>query len=158
MINRVKIIFAASVFLSSCAPLQIYYKQGESVARMERDQTTCEVSAAKQVPPDIRRRYIPPTYSHHKYCSGYGHCYWRKRLISPGRYEEYDASRSLRTKVTHQCMAGKGYAFTNIKRCDSATVQASVLRATQVLPPLTEESCAVRLKSGRWKIVTPGAE
>ncbi|WP_299842811.1 hypothetical protein [uncultured Roseovarius sp.] len=153
-----KITLAASFFLTSCAPLQIFYKEGETVARMERDQTTCEVSALRQVPTDIRSRYIPPVYEPYQYCHGYGHCYWRHQLISPGRYERYDANEGLRSKVSDQCMADQGYARAKIKRCDTATTRATRLRATQVLPPLTAQSCAIRLKSGRWKIVTPGAE
>ena len=153
-----KVLITAAAVLSACAPLHIYYKQGQTVARMDRDETDCEITALRQVPPDIRTRYIPPTYTTYPVCIANGHCYWRKRLVSPGRYEKYDANISLRTKVTEQCMADKGYVKTSIKRCDAQTTRATPLRATQVLPPVTANSCAIRLKSGRWQIVTPGAE
>ena len=112
----------------------------------------------RQVPADIRTRYIPPRYQNYKVCHSVGHCHWHQRLISPGRYESYDANVSLRTRVTEQCMADKGYVRTKIKRCDTATTRATTLRATQVLPPVTAQSCAIRLKSGRWQIVTPGTQ
>ena len=54
-------------------------------------------------------------------------------------------------------MGDKGYVKASIKRCDAQTTRATPLRATQVLPPITANSCAIRLKSGRWQIVTPDA-
>ncbi|MEO3417344.1 hypothetical protein AAFO92_22025 [Roseovarius sp. CAU 1744] len=150
-----KTAIAACLFTVACAPLQLYYKEGETVARMDRDETRCEVTALRQVPTDIRTRYIPPQYQHYKVCHGTGYCSWHRRLISPGRHESYDANLPLRARVTEQCMADKGYVRTKIKRCDAATTEATTLRATQVLPPVSEKSCAIRLKSGRWQIVTP---
>lgn len=158
MRNRKKTIIAACVFAAGCAPLHLYYKEGETVARMERDEIACETTALRQVPADIRRRYIPPTYQNYKVCPSVGHCHWHRRLVSPGRWESYDANLSLRLRVTEQCMADKGYVRTKIKRCDTTTTRATTLRATRVLPPVSEASCAIRLKSGRWQIVTPGAE
>ena len=155
MKHRTKFALLAAFLIPSCAPLQIYYKEGETVARMDRDQSACEIQALSQVPTDLRTRYVPPTYAPYQVCSGTGHCYWHQRIISPGRYEKYDANLGLREKVTSQCMADKGYALTNIKQCDTATTRATRLQATQVLPPISENSCAVRLKSGRWQIINP---
>lgn len=157
MKNFAKISIFATVFLAACAPLELFYKEGETVSQMARDELACETTALRQVPADIRTRYIPPTYQPYKICNGYGHCYWHQRLLSPGRYETYDANAPLRTRATQQCMGEKGYVPTKIKRCDSATTRTTALRATQVLPPLSSNSCAIRLKSGRWQIVTPGA-
>ncbi len=150
-----KTAVSACLLAAACAPLQLYYKEGETVARMDRDETGCEVTALRQVPADIRTRYIPPQYQHYKVCHGAGYCHWQRRMISPGRYESYDANLPLRTSVTEQCMADKGYVRTSIKRCDAATIEATALHATTVLPPISENSCAIRLKSGRWQIVTP---
>ncbi len=155
MKRRLTFALAAGLVLTGCAPLQIYYKEGETVARMDRDRTGCEVRALRQVPPDIRSRYIPPIYTPYQVCTGHGICYWRHRLTAPGRYEEYDASLPLRTKVTRQCMADQGYALAKFKPCDGDTVRATRKHATRVLPPITDASCAIRLKSGRWQIVTP---
>lgn len=155
MKNRLKIALAATVLLAACAPLQIYYKEGETVARMDRDQTRCETGALRQVPSDIRSRYIPPTYAPYQVCNAHGYCYWHQRLVSPGRYEKYDANEALRGKVSAQCMADQGYALARIKRCDTTTTRQTQIHATRVLPPLSDNSCAIRLKSGRWQIVTP---
>ena len=156
MKHSLKIALTAGFLLASCAPLQIYYKEGETVARMDRDQTTCEVSALRQVPADIRSRYIPPVYDRYRICHANGYCRWHSRLISPGRFESYDANAPLRGKVADQCMADQGYVKARIKRCDASTTRATPMRATQILPPLTAKSCAIRFRSGRWQIVTPG--
>lgn len=151
-----KFFVAAGLFLGACSPLELFYKEGETVAQMDRDELQCQTSALRQVPKDIRQRYIPPTYQSYQVCSGLGHCHWQQRLISPGRFESYDANSGLRRKVTDQCMADLGYVRTKIQRCDTSTTRATPLRATQVLPPVTAKSCAIKLKSGRWQIVTPG--
>ena len=143
------------LLLSGCAPLSLYYKEGESVARMEQTQTACAVAARKDVPPDIRTRYIPPTYMPYQSCTANGQCHTHYRILTPGRVEQYDAAEALRGKVEGQCMAARGYARVSVPQCDAETTRATVLRATQTLPPLTRDSCAIRLKSGRWQIVTP---
>ncbi|SLN12714.1 hypothetical protein PEL8287_00440 [Roseovarius litorisediminis] len=148
-------LMATTALIVACAPLKIYYKEGVQVARMETDQTDCEISALEKVPKDIRTRYIPPTYTPYQYCDRYGRCYWRQRLVSPGRHVSYDSNGPLRDKVTAQCMAQKGYQLVELPACGSAVTQSVPVHATQVLPRLGPKSCAIRLKSGRWQIVTP---
>jgi len=152
--SRLTLTVAAAI-LVACAPLKVYYKEGEQVARMDSDLIDCKVSALSKVPKDIRTRYIPPTYSPYQYCNAYGNCYWRQRITSPGRYVNYDANKGLRDTVTNQCMAKRGYALVDIPACDPSITQSVPLHATRVMPPLGPKSCAIRLKSGRWQIVTP---
>ena len=147
------------VLLAACAPLTVYYKQGASVAAMERTLNKCKITALRKVPPRILTRYIPPTTAPYTRCDASGNCYTFQRVITPGRYEHYDANESLRFETERICMAGAGFEKVRIKECESAQVQAArPLSATRTFPPLTEASCAIRLKSGRWKIVTPGAQ
>ena len=153
-----KICLLAAVFAASCTPLKIYYQEGETVARLDRDELACETAALRQVPADIRTRYIPPTYAPYQVCSPAGYCRTYDRIISPGRYERYDANRGLRARVTEQCMADKGYIRASIKRCDPETTRTTELSVTQVMPPLSAQSCAIRFKTGRWQIVTPEPE
>ena len=148
-----KTALVAFTLLTACAPLQIFYKEGETVAKLSDDLTRCEVSALTQVPPDIRTRYIPPQYAPYQICNGTS-CTWHQRLISPGRFEQYDAHISLRNSVSDQCMVNRGYVKTKIKLCDTETIRATPIRATQVLPPITAKSCAIRIKSNRWQIVS----
>lgn len=152
-------LLAVLTLLAACAPLTVYYKQGASVAAMERTLNDCQIEALRKVPPRILTRYIPPTTAPYTHCDANGHCYTFQRVISPGRYERYDANESLRAKTAGICMAGAGYEKVSVKECDSSQIDAArPLSATRTFPPLTEASCAIRLKSGRWKIVTPGAE
>ena len=149
---------AMFVLLAACAPLTVYYKQGASVSAMERTLNECKITALRKVPPRILTRYIPPTTAPYTHCDANGHCYTFQRIITPGRYERYDANESLRFKTERLCMAGAGFEKVSIRECDAAQVAAArPLSATRTFPPLTEASCAIRLKSGRWKIVTPGA-
>jgi hypothetical protein len=145
--------------LAACAPLTVYYKQGASVAAMERSLNDCQIEALRKVPPRILTRYIPPVTAPFTHCDAKGRCYTVQRIISPGRHERYDANESLRARTARICMAGAGYEKVSLKRCDRSLIDAArPLSATRTFPPLTEASCAIRLKSGRWKIVTPGTE
>ena len=145
----------ALVLLAACAPLNIYYKEGADVAQSEANLTQCQVSALAEVPRDIRTRYIPAQYMPYSTCTAGGYCYRRYRMISPPRSESYDANANLRDKLVRQCMAMAGYRPVSLPRCDAETVRTTVLAATKTLPALTPESCAIRLESGNWQIVTP---
>ena len=156
---RSTFLLAALTALAACAPLTVYYKTGASVAAMEQTLNQCEVEALQKVPPRILTRYIQPVTAPYTHCDANGNCYTYYRTITPGRLERYDADEGLREKTARLCMAGAGYQKVSIKECDPDQIEATrPLRATQTFPPLTEASCAVRLKSGRWKIVTPGAD
>ncbi|MRU13836.1 hypothetical protein FDP25_00140 [Roseovarius sp. A21] len=156
---RPALLMTALTVLAACAPLTVYYKQGASVAAMEQTLNQCEVEALRKVPPRILTRYIPPTTAPYTHCDANGNCYTYYRTITPGRFERYDADEGLREKTARLCMAGAGFEKVSIKECDPDQIEAArPLSATQTFPPLTENSCAIRLKSGRWKIVTPGAE
>lgn len=141
--------------LAGCAPLDIYYRAGAPVATQEADLTTCRIAALRDVPPDIRRRYIPPDYVLRSYCDADNTCHTRRILISPGRYEEYDANEDLRDSAVRLCMARRGYEKRRIPRCDAATTEAVPPAPTRILPPLGPDSCAIRLRSGEWQIVKP---
>jgi len=144
--------------LAACAPLSLYYKEDVPVARLDSDLTACRVTARSQVPADMRSRYIPPVYSHRRICNASGSCTYLPILLSPGRYETYDANEGLRRDVVGTCMAGKGYAKVSIPPCDTATARSAPKQATRTLPRLTPQSCAVRFSSGRWRIVSPRPE
>ncbi|WP_300547094.1 hypothetical protein [Roseovarius sp.] len=144
-----------ALLLGACAPLDIYYKEGADVARSEANLTECQVSALARVPRDMRTRFIPTRYAPYTACNAGGRCYTRYRLISPPRTETHDLNARLRHKVVDQCMAEAGYRPVSLPQCDSATTRATALHATQTLPPLTPQSCVIRLKSGNWQIVTP---
>jgi hypothetical protein len=143
---------------AACAPLSVYYKQGASVAAMEDTLTHCKIEALQKVPPRILSRYIPAMTTPYTECDADGNCHTYYRTISPARFETYDANETLRGEAEALCMAGAGYSKVKIRECDRSEIEASrPLRATSTFPPLTDATCAVRLKSGRWTIITPVA-
>jgi hypothetical protein len=140
--------------LAGCFPLTLYYQEGAEVARIDRDLMQCRVEALAKVPVDRRSRYIPPLYDHRTVCNAAGACSTYRIMISPARWETYDANEGFRAEVAQQCMLNKGYARVRLPACSQSVIEATTITATQVQPPLTAGSCAIRLKSGRYQIVT----
>ena len=154
---RILFFAGVSVVLTGCFPLSVYYREGAEVSRIERDETACQVSALKQVPVRKLTRYIPPSYSYKKSCNSSGVCHTIPVLISPGRWETYDANEGVRAKVAGQCMVDRGYQKVRVKPCAPDVVEATTITATRIQPPLTGQSCAIRIKGNKYQIVTPGA-
>ena len=152
---RVGALSFAAACLMGCLPLTTYYKEGERVSRIDSDLVNCRVFAFEQVPKDIRRRYIRPVYKHRKRCNAQGKCVTRRVLVRHGRWEHYDANVRLRGDVQQQCMINKGYAQVKVNACSPQVIEDTKISATTVLPALTPGSCAIRLTSGRYQIVTP---
>ena len=144
--------------LSACAPPPLWYRSGISPTRLSQDLTACRVAALKTVPTEIRSRYIPAEYISQPVCTPSGHCYWRRVLVRPAQYERYDVNAPLREDVVQACMADKGYTQVRLPACQSEGGQKITVNTAAPLPPLTDQSCAVRLKSGEWRIVTPSGD
>ncbi|MGK7652972.1 hypothetical protein ACSQ76_11330 [Roseovarius sp. B08] len=152
---RVPFLICVVLTLSGCLPTNVYYREGAPVSGVERDRTQCDVAALRQVPVRTLTRFIPPTYSYRPICNGAGKCRTVRVLLSPGRWESYDANEGLRARVARQCMADQGYQKVSLKPCPPEVVEATVITATRVQPPLTENSCAIRIKGGKYQIVNP---
>ena len=153
---RVLFFCGLAATLSGCLPLSVYYREGAEVGGIARDRTACDVAALREVPVRKLTRYIPPTYSYRKSCNATGACTTILILVSPGRWESYDANEGLRARVAVQCMADKGYAKVKLKPCPSDVVADTTITATRVQPPLTSQSCAIKIRAGKYQIVTPG--
>ncbi|WP_420555878.1 hypothetical protein [Roseovarius sp.] len=152
---RVALFACVALLLAGCLPTTVYYKEGAPVSGVARDHTQCDVDALRQVPVRTLTRYIPPTYSYRQVCNGAGACRTVRVILSPGRWERYDANEGLRARVARQCMADQGYEKVSLKPCPPEVVEATVITATRVQPPLTEKSCAIRIKGGKYQIVNP---
>jgi hypothetical protein len=144
-----------ALLLASCTPLNLQYKEGESVSQMSSDLAACEASALKQLPKEIHTRYYPPTYLPYAYCRPHGGCYYRYYPSYYGRTQRYDANEGKRNTVIKQCMADQGYTPTKIPTCSAEVARSTPAQSTEILPPLTENSCAIHHKSGGWQIVNP---
>lgn len=143
--------------LSSCGPLSLYYREGESVSRMQTETTKCQVQALKDVPVANQVRQSPPTYwPGRTYCDGRGRCYRNPGWWEPGRVYTVDVNKGLRNTVEAQCMAAKGYRPVSLPPCKQGVKsRVPAVRTTQ-LPPLSTESCFVKFDDGSFQIITPG--
>lgn len=152
VIHPLVLVLAALV---ACAPPALYHKPGASPALVESTRTDCEVAALRAVPRDIRTRFIPAQYSYMPFCNHFGNCFHRTTMIQPPRTESFDANAALRARVVDQCMAEAGFRPVSLPHCDPDRVRSATLPPDTAQPPLGPNSCALRLPSGQWRIVTP---
>ena len=59
---RISWVWLAVAFVTSCAPLEIYYRPDAPVAEVERDSLDCEVDALGKAPVALRLEEGPPFY------------------------------------------------------------------------------------------------
>ncbi len=144
-----------STILVGCTPLSLFYKEGAPVQRMNSDLADCKLRALRDVPVDQDTRYIPGQEAPRVICDAAGVCQTIWVQITPDTIETYDANEEVRKEYVGACMAKSGYAPVRLPACQDAVVKATTLKATKVLPPLSANSCAIRLKTGQYQIVTP---
>ena len=149
---------SALLLLAACAsPLSIYYRPGVSVARMQTDQTRCQVSALRDAPVATQVRQHPPIYlPGRRICDSSGACYTEPGYWVDGGIYTVDPNADLRARLETMCMAAKGYQPVSIPPCPSAVAEAVTPARTRQLPTLSENSCAIRNQDGSWQIVTRG--
>lgn len=128
--------------LGACAPMEIYYRPGASVAKLSADNIDCEVKALAAAPVALERIQDPPQYvGPRKECDAAGNCVYEPGYWDPGHVFTVDVNRDLRQRVERQCMATRGYAPVSIPQCPAGiTVQGR----QQVLPKLSDKSCVIR--------------
>lgn len=145
------------LLLAGCTPLNIYYKPGVAVARLEADQLACEVDALDKAPVANQIRRTPPVYIPGRVvCDGDGNCYQEPGYWREGEVFTVDVNTDLRKRVLHQCMTTRGYAPASVPPCPSGVANAAPPGQTDVLPPLTDKSCVIRNRGGGWQIVNQG--
>ncbi len=139
------LLVLAPVLISACAPYSGYYRDGQSVARLNADQTGCEVLAVNSVPPDKRVRTTPlRVVPGETVCNSEQVCVTSAPQVFGGEIYTVDANAGLRNRVAAQCMIDKGYRKVSVPACTPAVAKEAVARAPQVLPPLTGNVCAAR--------------
>ncbi|NOE25776.1 hypothetical protein [Ruegeria sp. HKCCD6157] len=143
--------------LSSCGPLSLYYREGETVSRLQKETTQCQLKAVKEVPVANQIRQSPPTYwPGRTYCDGRGHCYRSPGWWQPGRVYTVDVNQGLRNTVEAQCMAQKGFRPVSLPPCKQNVKSRVPATRTTTLPPLNSASCFVKFDDGSFQIITPG--
>jgi hypothetical protein len=146
------------VVLSACSgPLSLYYREGESVTRMQSATTQCQVAALEDVPVANQVRQNPPTYwPGRTYCDGRGRCYRSPGWWQPGNVYTVDVNQGLRNQVEAQCMAKKGFRPVSLPPCKQNIKSSVPAVPTTKLPPLSTQSCYVKFDNGSFQIITPG--
>lgn len=148
-------VIVATFALSACSgPLDTYYRSGEEVSRLQSDLLNCEVSALEDVPVAFAIRQWPVRgYVGSYYCGAGPYCLggsWGGEIYS------VDVNKDLRTRVTNQCMAKKGYSPISIPRCPESVALNAPVGQTTVLPELSASSCVIRNDDGTFQIVNTG--
>ncbi|MFK7938183.1 MAG: hypothetical protein AB8B82_02300 [Roseovarius sp.] len=141
--------------LAGCTPLSLFYKEGTPVQRLNADLSQCKLRGLREIPVDQDTRFIPGTETPNTICDANGLCQTVWVQITPDKIETYDANEGAREDFVEACMGAQGYQPVRLPACNDAVVRATRLSATKVLPPLSSNSCAIRLKTGQYQIVTP---
>lgn len=150
-----RILLLGVSLLAACAPMELYYQNGGSVARMQDNLLSCEVAALRDAPvaSEIRRR--PPVFvPSRRHCTG-GHCYHRGGYFVDGQIYTVDVNARLRGDLEARCMRNKGYSPVEIPNCPARLAREISPAQTDVMPPLTQSSCVIRDGSGMWQIIEP---
>lgn len=152
-------LLAVALCLASCAPVPLYYKEGQSLDRKKTDLLACEVDALGKAPVANQIRRSPPFYiPARRSCNSSGKCYYRGGYFVEGNVYTVDVNARLRGDLETQCMANKGYQSVELPRCAAGTVARTPDtpgRTNATLPVLSENSCAQRNDDGRWEIIDP---
>ncbi|MEM9551530.1 MAG: hypothetical protein AAGA05_10165 [Pseudomonadota bacterium] len=131
--------------------LDTFYRPGGTVSRLETDMLNCEVQALADAPVANEVRQTPSFYvPGNFYCTSRYYCHggW-----SGGEIYTVDVNKDLRTRVTNQCMAEKGYSRVSIPRCSDIVAAQVPERTTTVMPNLSPGSCVVRNSDGTYQLV-----
>jgi hypothetical protein len=144
MPKRFALMLSAPLLVASCVPVEIYYREDVPYARLSRDLTACEVSAAQQVPVNTQVGSTPvyqtPVQTN---CYNVGttvQCTTTGGDIYGGDVYSFDANADLRSRVTAQCMADRSYRRVSLPRCTAAQIETA-RPTTNRLPVLGPGAC-----------------
>jgi len=159
--------FAALVALAlvGCAPATetYHWKDGASLALLDRDQFACRVSGASSIPVDTRLGQTPimqtPIQTICQPATQAGappRCTTTGGEIYGGDVYSYDANAPLRSSYIARCMAQKGYQVAEVATCPANVIPAdiSAIAKLGVRAP-KEGACAISLKGGSAMILYP---
>ncbi len=152
--HRITTAALAALVLSSCMPLETYYKPGATLTRTERDQTTCDIRALRDAPVATQVRQTAPVfYPPRRVCDAASNCTTTGGFWEPGMVYTVDVNADLRDRIQRQCMADRGYAPLRLPPCRAEIARATPPGRTTVFPRLTENACVIRNSDGSWQIV-----
>ncbi|MDJ0860599.1 MAG: hypothetical protein QNJ03_16035 [Dinoroseobacter sp.] len=131
--------------LAACGPVTAFDQAGVPVSRLSSDLQTCAATANAEAPPDVQVFYTYERRWRRDYWGGPPRWrYERERDI-------VDVNERQRAVFLQQCMIARGYRVTQLPRCTSTPAVSFETR----LPPVTEQSCVVKVSGVGPVIVTP---
>ncbi len=143
--------------LAACdRDLSIFYKSGQPVAQMQADQSACAAIALDKAPVRQELRQTPSTYTPPRTsCNSNGICTTTPGVYRPGTFYTVDANAPRRARYIEICMDERGYAPVDVPLCPVELRNSVPVAQTRTLPPLSDNSCAVKYDDGTWQILTP---
>lgn len=145
----------AAVLLAACGPIDVYYRQGAPVQRLESDTLSCKVDALKKAPVANQLRQQPATYYPGERICRDGSCWTRPGHWVEGRIYTVDINQNLRQRLEQSCMAAKGYQQLPIRRCTMKEASARLAYAPDRLAPLSQDACVWVSPSDELRILNP---
>lgn len=140
----------------SCGPKTTFHRTGASVSLMQNTLLDCQVAALKDAPVSSQIRQGPPRYiPGSSYCHKDGDCYRRAGYFAPGEVYTVDTNARLRSNLTTRCMAREGFQRVQLPRCPAGTPAPDISNLTDEMPPLSADSCLLKLPGGGSRIVSP---
>ncbi len=147
-------LLSLAALVAACAPMNIWYKPGASVAASQDRLLTCRTEAAQKVPVNTRTRRTPISIVPRRICDSSGNCSVYYDQIG-GDIIFYDANEGLRREVVGQCMQRSGYSPVSLPPCPPELRANAPQGRTTVMPRLTQNACVIRNTDGTWQIVAP---
>lgn len=150
MRNIVITAFVSSTIMVGCTAetVQYAYKNSTTVAQKDRDTLECEVLATRAVGSNMQvgttPTYTTPVQTNCYRIGNSLQCNMIGGQVYGGNVYSYDANASLRADVARQCLADRGYTFTEIPACASNAVTPEIKQSLSgQLQPAGPNACAV---------------
>ena len=153
---RAALLLCVMVLLPGCLPVNTYYAEGVSFARLERDNTQCDVAALRDAPVANQTRQYPPRFIRRQVCNNQGHCQYSGGYWVPGEFYTVDVNADLRKRVKGLCMGDRGYRPVELPACPQGIAKVAPPGPSPILPRLNANSCAIRTDGGGFRIITQG--
>lgn len=148
-------IFACAGLLLAGCTQEIYYRQGATLAEVQRAEDACALQSEAAAPYKPQSRIIPESFvSERKVCDAQGNCEIVPVVRSFPKFETVDLNAERRVLLARTCMAQKGYDRVSLPYCDAAQRQGAT-GVTRTLPALSVNSCIIPRGSNAYQIVTP---
>lgn len=150
-----RLALIATVLLTGCGPMGLYYKPGVSMNAIERDEVACTLKAEREVPVRNVSRVIPGEWvPGRKVCPRKGKCHVTPGYMTPSRVVTEDANLGLRNRVAALCMQDRGYSRINLPPCPREVAQSVPSAVTTEMPKrLSPRACVIRHGGGAFQVV-----